>query len=105
MYYLVTEYELPIFGCNETRKLITIGSKTQFADMYDYHPLGIKNKTHIIEKDLLEDFMKDGFATKSDAENNNELKTAIKNFVGLLFDSEFKVLSDTELLQKYNSLK
>ena len=105
MYYLVTEYELPIIACNKTRKLITIGSKTQFADMYDHHPLDIENKTYIIEKDLLEDFMKDGFATKSDAENDSELKTAIKNFVGPLFDSEFKVLSDTELLQKYNSLK
>lgn len=105
MYYLVTEYELPVFAVNENRKLITIGNSEAFTDMYDYHPLDMKQKVRIIPIDRLKDFMKNGFATKEEAENDIELKKAIKDFVGFFFNGNFVAMSEEELLQKYKTLK
>ena len=104
MYYLITEYELPVLMNGRTRKLITIGNKSGFTDMYDYHPLAVENEAHIMSEESLNDFMKDGFSTRSDAENANELKNEIKNFVGMFFEGDFKVMSEDELLQKYKTL-
>lgn len=105
MYYLITEYEVPIFNHKNGRKLITIGNKTGFTDLYDHHPLYIEEKTVIIPEDELEEFMKDGFKTKKEAENANEMKENIKNFIGPLVEVDFKIISETELLQKYKNLK
>ena len=105
MYYLITEYEVPIFNQKNGRKLITIGSKTGFTDLYDHHPLYIEGKTVIIPEDELKEFMKDGFKTKKDAENANEMKENIRNFIGPLVEVDFEIISETELLQKYKTLK
>lgn len=105
MYFLITQYELPVLAVNGTRKLITIANKDSFTDMYDYHPLDIKNKTHIISEKTLKDFMKNGFASESEAENAFEVKNAIIQFIGLFFNSTIEVISGDELLQKYKTLK
>ena len=62
--------------------------------------------TQIMPKDILKDFMKDGFATKKEAENADKLKEEIKDFIGFPFvDIVFKVMSEEELLRKYESLQ
>ena len=104
MYYLVTEYELPIGNQKLERKLITIGNKSGFTDMYDYHPLCVENQTLIISEKSLKDFLKDGFSTKDEARKARELKDAIISFVGPFYNGIFKVLSEDELLTKYKTL-
>lgn len=101
MYYLITEYEMPVLLMGTTRKLITMGNKNCFTDMYDDNPLG---GVSIISEESLKDFMKDGFLEKSDAENATELKEAIIDFIGFLFTGDFKVVSEDELIEKYKTL-
>ncbi len=102
----MTEYEIPMMLAEDARKLITIGNKGGFADIYDYHPLAIGNKTFIIPEKTLKEFMKDGFSTESEAENANDIKKMIRDFIGsMFFNGEFKVMSEGELLQKYKALK
>jgi len=107
MYYLVTEYELPILMSDEGRRLITMGNKEGFMDMYDYYPLDLEQKTHIVSMDGLKEFMQNGFATKKEAENATELKEAIKNFIGFFFNFnvDFVVMLEKELFKKYETLK
>ncbi len=104
MYYLITEYELPMLAYGTKRKLVTIGNKKGFADMYDHMPPAIP-ATKIMPKDILKDFMKDGFATMKEAENADKLKEEIKDFIGFPFANiVFKVMSEEGLLRKYASL-
>lgn len=103
MYYLITEYELPLLLSGQSRKLITIGNKKGFADMYDDHPF--RNEIVMITEESLKEFMKDGFPTKNDAENANELKQEISDFIGIFFNGNFNVVSEDELLAKYKTLE
>ena len=100
MYYLITEYELPVLLTGTTRKLITMGNRNCFTDMYDDNPL---NGVSIIPEETFKDFMKDGFFEKSDAKNATELKKAITDFIGMFFTGDFKVVSEDELIKKYKT--
>lgn len=104
MFYLITEYTIPVFGSKSGRKLITIGNKNSFTDMYDFHPLMIGDKEVIIDKEILAEFMKDGFPTQKEAMNDKKVKKAINDFVGFGFAGKFLVVSEEELLKKYDTL-
>jgi len=112
MFYLITEYTIPVVGSKSGRKLITsgrklitIGNKNSFADMYDFHPFIIGDKERVIDKETLAEFVKDGFPTQKEAMNDKKVKKAINDFVGFGFEGKFLVVSEEELLKKYNTLK
>lgn len=71
--------------------------------MYDYHFLDVEQE-RIISRDFLRDFMQNGFSTSTEATNSIGMKKVIEDFVDMIFNDEFVVMSEKELLQKYDTL-
>lgn len=99
MYYLVVTQKFL-----DMRSTITIAGKNGFADLFDDHKLMVP-RYDMITEEAFEEIIADGYATEKEAMNADDMKEALLDFIGEMFNPQFFVISEKELRKSYEMVK